>query len=286
MDEQSRKTRSRPESIYKLNTFLIALGFLSPALAYSTTLLLEEFKDPLGDYHDFYQMNKFSEVSTSTDHVNREKLRLEPFRVFGVQLTKLEIAIWISFCIFVMALVRLSSAIPIIILFSTVTFLLIRKRNQSRGKANEHLISLELPAIVELFAILVSSGESPTSSLSILSKVSSGETAKLLKHGAKKLRSGVGLISTLDEISTLGRVPELRRFCDSLIIATQRGTSLADILNRQVSEIRTRHHARLVESAGKAEIALMVPVVFLILPISVLFALWPSYVALGQSVAF
>jgi len=30
----------------------------------------------------------------------------------------------------------------------------------------------------------------------------------------------------------------------------------------------------------------MIPVVFLILPISVLFALWPSYFALGRSAGF
>jgi tight adherence protein C len=31
-----------------------------------------------------------------------------------------------------------------------------------------------------------------------------------------------------------------------------------------------------MNAAGKAEVAMMIPVVFLILPISILFALWPS----------
>jgi tight adherence protein C len=31
-----------------------------------------------------------------------------------------------------------------------------------------------------------------------------------------------------------------------------------------------------LSAAGKAEISMMIPVVFLILPISILFALWPS----------
>jgi tight adherence protein C len=64
----------------------------------------------------------------------------------------------------------------------------------------------------------------------------------------------------------------------------ERGTSLSDVLTRQVEEVRTAHHATLMTAAGKAEIALMIPVIFLILPISVLFALWPSYLSLGQSV--
>ena len=43
-------------------------------------------------------------------------------------------------------------------------------------------------------------------------------------------------------------------------------------------------YADKLTAAGKADIALMIPVIFLILPISVLFALWPSYLSLGQSI--
>jgi tight adherence protein C len=39
--------------------------------------------------------------------------------------------------------------------------------------------------------------------------------------------------------------------------------------------------SEIMDRAGKAEIGLMIPVVFLILPISILFALWPSYQQLG-----
>jgi tight adherence protein C len=40
---------------------------------------------------------------------------------------------------------------------------------------------------------------------------------------------------------------------------------------------------QIAERASRAEIQLMIPVVFLILPISILFALWPSYFALGKN---
>jgi len=58
------------------------------------------------------------------------------------------------------------------------------------------------------------------------------------------------------------------------------------VVNRQVEEVRNEERSQLLVAAGKAEIALMIPVVFLILPISVLFALWPSYFALGHSIGF
>ena len=72
----------------------------------------------------------------------------------------------------------------------------------------------------------------------------------------------------------------------NILIAIERGTPLAEVISRQVDEVRQAQRTSLLEKAGKAEIALMIPVVFLILPVSVLFALWPSYFALGQSMGF
>mgnify|MGYP003340734856 FL=1 len=92
------------------------------------------------------------------------------------------------------------------------------------------------------------------------------------------------LTKSLELLSSTTRSDSIRRFSDTLILALERGTSLSDVLARQVQEIRNEHQTRLIEEAGKAEISLMIPVIFLILPISILFALWPSYLALGQSV--
>jgi len=66
----------------------------------------------------------------------------------------------------------------------------------------------------------------------------------------------------------------------------ERGTPLSDVVARQVDEVRQSQRTQMLENAGNAEIALMIPVVFLILPVSVLFALWPSYFALVQNMGF
>jgi tight adherence protein C len=48
------------------------------------------------------------------------------------------------------------------------------------------------------------------------------------------------------------------------------------VLQRHAAEARQIQRNHLMDKAGKAEISMMVPVVFLILPVSILFALWPS----------
>ena len=155
-----------------------------------------------------------------------------------------------------------------------------------RRKRELHLIELEFPGVVELFTILVSAGQSPSAALLRISEVSSGAFALLLRDAVQQMRLGAPLSHALDRINDVVKSPVFRRFNDSILIAIERGTPLAEVISRQVDEVRQAQRTSLLEKAGKAEIALMIPVVFLILPVSVLFALWPSYFALGQSMGF
>jgi tight adherence protein C len=65
-----------------------------------------------------------------------------------------------------------------------------------------------------------------------------------------------------------------------MVIAIERGTPLADVLRAQAVDVREAGKRALLESGGRKEIAMMVPVVFLILPVTVLFALFPGYYGL------
>ena len=56
----------------------------------------------------------------------------------------------------------------------------------------------------------------------------------------------------------------------------QRGTPLAEVLRAQAQDVREEGRRALMEAGGRKEIAMMVPVVFLILPVTVLFAVFPG----------
>jgi tight adherence protein C len=71
---------------------------------------------------------------------------------------------------------------------------------------------------------------------------------------------------------------------DAVILTMGRGTPMADLLNNHAQNIRDSHSRALMEKAGRAEVRMMIPVIFLLLPISVLFALWPSFQQLQQMV--
>jgi tight adherence protein C len=154
------------------------------------------------------------------------------------------------------------------------------------SKKTRNLIELEFPLVVELFAILLAGNQSPATALDHISRRTHGEFSFVLRDAVNEIHQGANFSQALDLLSARIQSPMVRRFCDSLMIAVERGSPLIDVVNRQVEEVRNEQRSRLLEAAGKAEIALMIPVVFLILPISVLFALWPSYFALGRSAGF
>ena len=148
-------------------------------------------------------------------------------------------------------------------------------------KREKTAIELEFPLVVELFAILIGGGMSPSSALARMSENGQGEFHAILLPIVGEMKKGMNLAQALDLLNKQIGSPIIRRFCDSLAISIDRGSSLIDVVGRQVEEVRQRQRVELKERAAKAEVALMIPVVFLILPISILFALWPSYFALG-----
>jgi tight adherence protein C len=163
--------------------------------------------------------------------------------------------------------------------YNNATYKVANKKSRKR-------IESEFPQVVELFAILLAGSQSPATALDHISRRTEGEFALLLREAVSQIHAGANFSHALDLLNVRIQSSMVRRFCDSLMIAIERGSPLVDVVNRQVEEVRNEERSRLLVAAGRAEIALMIPVVFLILPISVLFALWPSYFALGHSAGF
>ena len=72
--------------------------------------------------------------------------------------------------------------------------------------------------------------------------------------------------------------PALARFVDGIVVAVERGTPLAEVLRAQAQDVREERASRGHGAGGRRkEIAMMVPVVFLVLPVTVVFAVYPGF---------
>ena len=158
---------------------------------------------------------------------------------------------------------------------------LIQKLTGSEVKESE--INEELVNILQMLSIMISAGESPMMALRYISQRSVGYIPKLIDQSFSKYESGRNLAQTLEQIAIATGSSQVRRLTNSIQIAIQRGTPILVVLNNQVQSLNKQINLALLKKSGKSEIALLIPVVFLILPVSISFAIWPSIYGLNQA---
>ena len=86
-----------------------------------------------------------------------------------------------------------------------------------------------------------------------------------------------------DGLAARTGVASIARFSEGLAVAIERGTPLVDVLHAQAADVREASRRELIESGGRKEVAMMIPVVFFILPVTVVFAFFPGYIGLHMT---
>lgn len=176
-----------------------------------------------------------------------------------------------------------SGAVMLLIVLCSVSavlahdWLLSRRMSQRRDR-----MAAELPATAELLALAIAAGESPTAALARVGRVSSGLLADQFVVAAEAARSGESMISVLKTMARAADLPALTRMVDAMTIATDRGTPLGDVLRAQAADLRAETSRLIIESAGRKEIAMLLPVVFLVMPTVVVVALFPGWQTLSR----
>lgn len=174
---------------------------------------------------------------------------------------------------------RGASVIPLAMLVACAALVGIIARDQAltrSAKARQQRILAEFPALAELLALAVTAGEGTAQALDRVSRLSNGELAKELEYSLGMARTGTPMQEALQGLSDRVQCAPLTRFIDGLIVAMQRGTPLGDVLRAQAQDVREAARQELIEAGGKREIAMMIPIVFLVLPVTVLFAVFPG----------
>ncbi|GAB5077729.1 type II secretion system F family protein [Arthrobacter sp. AD-310] len=148
-------------------------------------------------------------------------------------------------------------------------------------RRRETRMMAEFPSLAELMALAVGAGESATGALDRVCRSAKGELAKEFARILAETRAGTPLVQALQEFSGRTDLAPLARFVDGIVVAVERGTPLADVLRAQAQDVRDTAKRDLMEAAGKKEIAMMVPLVFGVLPLTVVFAVFPGIAAIS-----
>ncbi|MBL0749785.1 type II secretion system F family protein [Nocardioides baculatus] len=140
-------------------------------------------------------------------------------------------------------------------------------------KNRERQVLTEFPTIAELLALSVAAGESPVSALDRVVRRSHGALSEDLSRVLARVRTGEPVGVAFESLARSTGLPIVARFATGITVAMERGTPLADVLHAQAADVREAGRRLLIETAARKEIAMMAPVVFFVLPVTILFAL-------------
>ncbi|NYJ73877.1 type II secretion system F family protein [Allobranchiibius huperziae] len=173
------------------------------------------------------------------------------------------------------------SAVGIIVI-SVAAGVVARDQMLTRSaERREAQILAEFPAIAEMLALAITAGEGAAAALERVTKLSSGQLSGELARCLGDARSGYTLPAALEGLADRTGIPGLARFVDGVVVAVERGTPLADVMRAQAQDARDASKQALIELGGRREITMMIPVVFLVLPVTVAFAIYPGLSSLN-----
>jgi tight adherence protein C len=144
------------------------------------------------------------------------------------------------------------------------------------ARARMRRVEEELPTVLDFLSLCLAAGEGILDSLRRVGEVGSGELTAELRRAVLAVGTGESLSDALLHLARRTQVPALGRAIDQVVAALERGAPLAQVLQAQASDAREDAKRVLIEQAGRKEIVMLIPLVFLILPLSVLYAVFPG----------
>jgi tight adherence protein C len=153
-------------------------------------------------------------------------------------------------------------------------------RLSAQVRDRERQVLSEFPTIAELLALSVAAGESPVSALDRVVRRSHGALSDDLTDVLARIRTGEPVGTAFESLARATGLPIVARLATGITVAMERGTPLADVLHAQAADVREAGRRLLIETAARKEIAMMAPVVFFVLPVTILFAFYPGVLGL------
>ncbi len=138
----------------------------------------------------------------------------------------------------------------------------------------------EFPTVIELLGLSLAAGDSLPRALARVSRRAHGELGREWARVMALVELGAALTPTLRESARRVSAPHVTAFVEHLAQALDRGAPLAEVVTAHARDAKEEYTRGLVDKAGKAEVAMLVPMVLMILPVTVIFAVYPGLEAL------
>lgn len=149
-------------------------------------------------------------------------------------------------------------------------------RIKVKAKFNSLEALMEIPDFASILWFAVSAGEPLDSALRLSVSRSTGYVSSQFERVLRNVDHGSVLLVELQKLAAEAKSEQLRELATKLAVALSNGSALADLMSDFIQSSTAILRSELLTLAGKNETKMMIPLVFVILPVTVMFALYPS----------
>lgn len=137
-------------------------------------------------------------------------------------------------------------------------------------------VSLDASDLASVLGLGLHNGESPLGVLDWVSQRLKGQLGRRLRQAVLAIRTGSSLSVELSALAKESKYAEYAETLDRLARAAQLGTDVSSQVQVLAETANSAHRVQLLAKQSRTELRMLLPLVFLILPTTILFAVYPS----------
>ena len=148
--------------------------------------------------------------------------------------------------------------------------------------SNRKEVFLELPEFLRVLALLLANGLPIGVAISWLAPKLQGVLGEGLQAISQNLEMGADLSLELRQLAIELPNPAIIELTEKLCSSIERGAPIANQISQLARSVSQETARDLTKKAGSNETKMLIPTIFLILPVTVLFAVFPSVLVLQK----
>ena len=146
----------------------------------------------------------------------------------------------------------------------------------SKARARQESIRRALPDSLDLLTITVEAGLSFDAALARVARELGGPLGEEFHRVVQEMQLGEGRIESLRGLAERTSVPEMKEFVLAMVQADIFGISVANVLEVQAIELRTKRRQHAEEKAMKVPVKMIFPLVLFIMPATFIVLVGPA----------
>lgn len=154
---------------------------------------------------------------------------------------------------------------------------------KARTSSRQLAIRRALPDMLDMLTISVEAGLAFDGAVARLVGNGSGPLAEEFSRMLKEVQAGISRQDAFRHLADRTGVPEVSTFCMAMIQADVFGISVSNVLRTQAREMRVKRRQAAEETAQKAPVKIVFPLVLCILPATIIVILGPAIVSIARA---